>query len=1213
MAEDTADTPGTPSGTPPTGMTSGANGETLAEHTTSTPGTPAGSSPDRGDPAEAGAAGLAYLDQVIEGDAGEEAAEQALRLLAFAADRAPDHPDAPLWRYRVGTALGRLARERDSVTDLDAAVAHLTAVAGDGATPPDLAEWAAVDAADLTATRLALAAEEEDLSPEEARRLTDALDALAPVVRDDEEALDFLLQRAHAHRWAYLSTLDPEHLEHVVAGMTTALRDLPPDDDERPDALEALSAAQAERHRLSGDPAPLEAAVEAATAMRSLLADDDDRLPGVRLWTARLRAVRFWTAAEKDDADRDAAIAEYAAEHAEAGLPGDYARDYGFLLCVRGDVTGNADDLRTAVDVLTDVAADPDAADWPLAGSLAEAHEALAGLDGPHHLWEAVDWSTRTLAHPAPEPDQALDVRTRRLVAVEAAAREFGIDAVLARYDVREVLADAEAAARDTPDASPQARARLATRAVLVRTQWPAECFPLGDADALRASVRSQVDLLNEIRTALPDEDRAAVDGLATVVDVMTHAFVGGPGSDAAGDPARSGVVADLAHVMDLFTSSQSSPHRAPGSPEDEVEADLTTLMRRLYELVGARGKPHELVGAFTDLVWRVDALPPSGRRDDMQAVLTALSWAFGQSGTAPSQAFAPRLGDDEGTALARLFALATDWRAALAEDDPRRALWAYQAVERAAAGFQPGTAADLTARMVRGTCRARLSAVVPTDPAALDAAIADLEAAWHRSAAWSAGTAGSAGTAVDLACRLRLRDRPGDRATSRELGLAALAAEGARVPLLSAEDALAVVAEAAVTGENVTAWCLDDGADDDLVRVLEARRELVLGAAVGRVAEPDAVAGPEEVRAALRAVDADVLAYLVPECAAHRGTAVLVPVEGPVRVVPLPLLTTEPVARYAAARAARHDAAPGSVAARAWRTALTDVCAWAWEAVGAELVRAAGDARVVLVPLGALGLVPWPAAWREVDGRRRYLVEDVEVSVTPSAGLLGRVAARPPAAGTAVFVGNPNRDDAAAAETAEALRDGFHPDGRFLGGHGQAPRPWRVSADGKGTPEEVRAAAAGGLSVLHLGCRATSEVTAPRRSQVALHGNAPLTAAELLAHGADVGVVTLADHTTLPGAHDVALTLPAAFLAAGARSVLAGHWPAPAAHLTYLVHHHVREHGSSPRAALRAAQLWMLDPDRVLPDTAPGHLERVEPTDFADPAHWAAFTHFGR
>ncbi|MEU7524882.1 CHAT domain-containing protein [Saccharothrix sp. NPDC042600] len=1133
---------------------------------------------DRVDPAEAGSTGCAHLDRFTEGGATPEAAELGVLLLEFALDRLPDHPEAPHWHYRAGDALSFLAEETDSTARLDAALVHLTAAATTAT--GDLAGWAATETAALTATRLAAAAREDDLSPEEVRRLTDVLDALDP---GDTDRVHFLLERAHAHRWAYVRTLDPADLDHVVTGMAAALPGVE-DVVERVDALESLIAVHEERFLLTRSLDALEEALTAAVEARTLVADDPDRSPWARVAVAALKSARYWNTEDKDDADRDEAIAEYTAVDADVGLEDRHARDYGFLLCYRGGVTGDADDIKAGIDVLGSV---PE--DWTVAGAIAEAHEFLVPLDGKHHLWDAIDWCTRALAHPEPDTDDVLDVRTRRLEAVELAAREFGIGAVLQRDDVRAMLADAETAVRAAPaDVSPRARARLALRTVVVRTQWMAEFLPVGDTDALRAAVEAQIDLLDEVKAAVPAADHGVVEALSSLIGMMRHAFIGGSG----------GLAGDFDSLVD--TMLPKSDPADPPTPEAAAEQAMTAYLRRTYERVAAGRDPRELVGDLTALVWQVDALPPSEQRDTMEQILRTLTRVAGPQGFA--DASLPRLGDTEDGEVARLFGTATDWRAALDAGDPRQALWAYEAVERAAAGVRPNAVMEFAAQMVRGMTKARLSAVVPTDPAALDASIAELEAAWRDE--------GGLGAAADLGSRLRLRDREGDRAASRRTAAEALVAEAGRVAERFGTDGAGSAGGAgsepgadgsAVVAEHLTAWCLDDDAPDDLVRVLEGRRALALAAGGGR--DDAVVTGPDDVRAALRAAAAGVLVYLVPECAAHRGVAVVVPVDGPVRVVALPELTTGPLARFAATRDARY-ANPTPTTVRAWRASLTDVCAWAWRAAGAELVEAAGAERLVLVPVGPLGLVPWVAAWREVDGRRRYLVEDVDVSLAPSGRVLALAAARPAGSGT-VFVGNPNRDDAPAAVVAEGLRDTFHPDGRFLGGHGQPPRPWRVSDDGAGTPAEVRAALADGLSVLHLGCRAVSDVEAPHRSRVTLHDGAPLPLTEPV----DADLVTLAGHTATDGSHDDARTLPSVFLTLGARSVLATRWPAPTAHLVHLVHQHW--HGS-PGTALRAAQLRVLDPrfDRT---HLPAHLWDLVPTDPADIDNWAALAHFGR
>jgi hypothetical protein len=63
-----------------------------------------------------------------------------------------------------------------------------------------------------------------------------------------------------------------------------------------------------------------------------------------------------------------------------------------------------------------------------------------------------------------------------------------------------------------------------------------------------------------------------------------------------------------------------------------------------------------------------------------------------------------------------------------------------------------------------------------------------------------------------------------------------------------------------------------------------------------------------------------------------------------------------------------------------------------------------------------------------------------------------------------------------------------------------------------------------------------------------------------------------------------------------------------------FMVHHYLRAHRLPSWAALRAAQLWMLDPHRAVPDTMPRQLrEWLRPDSLAAVVGWAAFVHWGQ
>jgi CHAT domain-containing protein len=133
--------------------------------------------------------------------------------------------------------------------------------------------------------------------------------------------------------------------------------------------------------------------------------------------------------------------------------------------------------------------------------------------------------------------------------------------------------------------------------------------------------------------------------------------------------------------------------------------------------------------------------------------------------------------------------------------------------------------------------------------------------------------------------------------------------------------------------------------------------------------------------------------------------------------------------------------------------------------------------------------------------------------------------------------------------------------------------------------------------------------------------GGERLTATEVLAGGArrrPIDLVVLAAGRTglsLAG-YDEAFGLGTAFLAGDVRSVLSTRWAVPdaAAPALLFMTHRFRRHGRTVWAALRAAQLWMLDPRRAVPAEMPPELAAaVTRSDPSAAISWAAVTHWGR
>ncbi|MBV7699941.1 CHAT domain-containing protein [Streptomyces sp. TRM70350] len=444
---------------------------------------------------------------------------------------------------------------------------------------------------------------------------------------------------------------------------------------------------------------------------------------------------------------------------------------------------------------------------------------------------------------------------------------------------------------------------------------------------------------------------------------------------------------------------------------------------------------------------------------------------------------------------------------------------------------------------------------------------------------------------------------------------------------------------------------------------VPSALRRRVLAALTGTDATQDRLLdppAPDEIATALRTLRKDALVYLVPAGDDTPGTAVVVTSTGAVHSVSLPTLTEDAAALREYARAPHADAArlaqdardaapfvaapqdqrvmgpvPGWSGTRpdlpSLRERLDRLCGWAWYAGMRPLLdvfatRTGRAPRLVFVPMGTLGLVPWHAAWAQgPDGRRRYALHEAEISYAASARLLCDVAARPEAAhsGAALVVGNPTGDLHWAGAEADAVQRAFYPRGRFLG------RREGGGADGPGTPREVLSWLTGTDSpdeqgaVLHLACHASIARTARRTAHLSLY-DGELAAEELTeavagAGRGRLGLVVLAacrSHVSGRG-HNEAYSLATAFLVAGARSVVGSLWPVPddaTSVLMFLTHHFLRTEGEPPARALRRAQLWMLDPARELPEGLPARLaERAAHIDPDDLSAWAGFTHLGQ
>lgn len=436
-----------------------------------------------------------------------------------------------------------------------------------------------------------------------------------------------------------------------------------------------------------------------------------------------------------------------------------------------------------------------------------------------------------------------------------------------------------------------------------------------------------------------------------------------------------------------------------------------------------------------------------------------------------------------------------------------------------------------------------------------------------------------------------------------------------------------------------------DEAADDLRYRVLRALRGQP---AEARLLSPPSVA---DITAALAAVDADALVYLLPRDSAGLGAGIVVERAGSVRLLPLPALHADPgspVAAFIGARrafdAAIRSGRDAGTEGTDWQSALAEVCDWAWPAVIGPLLRAVPargsreDRRIVLVPTGELGLVPWHAA-RHPGGRSGYACQEAVLSYAPSARHFEDTARRAfrQWGRRPVLVSDPTGSPYYSAAGIRGLYTAHYPGGAVYG-DARRKLPGDVPGAPAATPDDVLAVLPRGTgqsaSILHLGCHAAVQVPV-LGSSLDLGAGGKLAVRDILrqARAGDRGNRSAGENGALvvlasclsdvtEADYDEALTLGTAFLSAGAGGVVAAKWAvreSTTAIFMAMFHHYLNGSCPSPARALRQAQVWMLGPVRDIPDSMPRELrqEAALPAakggpDLAGPEAWAGFSYQG-
>jgi hypothetical protein len=436
-----------------------------------------------------------------------------------------------------------------------------------------------------------------------------------------------------------------------------------------------------------------------------------------------------------------------------------------------------------------------------------------------------------------------------------------------------------------------------------------------------------------------------------------------------------------------------------------------------------------------------------------------------------------------------------------------------------------------------------------------------------------------------------------------------------------------------------------DEEAADDL-------RYRIMTSIEGSAAESRLFSAPSvaDVTAALAACGADALVYLLPRGDDGAGLAILVQPDGQVRRLPLPGLYCGPRSPAAVALGARREADAGAAGAdrdiarktrQRWVEALGELCDWAWSAaIGPVLSTipscSPGDGRpehrIVIIPDGELGLVPWHAARRRGGDGYRYACQDVAFSYAPSARQFADAARRRPRpwAGDPVLVSDSRPSQYETAVGIGHLYTEYYAIGSVFGYARSRLQP-RVPGSAAATAADVLAALPSatcpGATLLHFGCHGQANIPV-LASHLDLGEGGKVAVREILRQTRkwqserspdSGGLVVLAAclSDVAEDDYDEALTLATAFMSAGSAGVVAARWSVPAtttAVFMAIFHRYLNNDYPDAALALRATQLWMLDPARIVPDGLPAMLrDEASVSVLAEPEAWAGFAYQGR
>jgi tetratricopeptide (TPR) repeat protein len=280
-----------------------------------------------------------------------------------------------------------------------------------------------------------------------------------------------------------------------------------------------------------------------------------------------------------------------------------------------------------------------------------------------------------------------------------------------------------------------------------------------------------------------------------------------------------------------------------------------------------------------------------------------------------------------------------------------------------------------------------------------------------------------------------------------------------------------------------------------------------------------------------------------------------------------------------------------------------------------ADTLREHGIRRIIIMPHGLLHMLPLHAASYVEGGRRRYLIDDYEISYAPSCQVLQHcLRSNPKQRERFVAFADPDGSLPFARREVDGICDLF-------------PAA-RVFSHGRATLAAVEAELPG-ADIAHFSCHGTFNPASPLDSHLVM-ADGRLSLAALFERGKTKpgSLVTLAACESGLVRFDLTdeyVGLPSGFLFAGASCVLSSLWSVSDSSSFFLMrrtYQNFRESKMSLLDSLQEAQCWLREATvetlvNLLPDEDAGEVDPLvlspdSTPPFAHPFYWAAFQAIG-